>query len=89
MTQPAPREHPNAGERKMFRVGYFVWADVEAFDAGEAAMVGEAAFGWPGNWSPPLDAVAFEGVINGYIARASVVRSQALMSFEKEVSDAG
>lgn len=75
---PPPREHPHADKRQTFRVGYFVWADVEAFDASEAGIVGEAAFGWPGNWSIPHDPVPYEGSLNGYIVRASIVRSQAM-----------
>lgn len=80
----APREHPSADHKRMFRVGYFVSVDVEAFDAGEAGLVGEAALGWPGDWRPRHDPVPVEGVLNGYIVRASIVRSQAL-----QVSDSG
>lgn len=82
--QPAPREHPSAENRQVFRVGYFVTVDVEAFDEGEAALVGEAALGWPGNWSPPHDPVHHTGTLNGYIVRASIIRSQAMMAKPKE-----
>lgn len=83
MPMPDPIEHPHASERRTFRVGYFVWADVEAFSAGEAASVGEAAFGWPGDWSPPHEPVPYEGRLNQYIVRASIVRTRALMAHER------
>lgn len=35
------REHPEASKRKVYRVGYFVTVDVDAFDEQEAGIVGE------------------------------------------------
>jgi predicted NBD/HSP70 family sugar kinase len=43
-----PKEHPLAVNRKVFRVGYFVTVDVDAFDEQEAGIVGERACQWPG-----------------------------------------
>lgn len=73
------KEHPHATDRKVFRVGYFVTVDVDAFDASEATVVGECACHWPGNWSVPHEPVAVEGEINGYRVTARIVRSEALM----------
>lgn len=73
-----PREHPHATDRKVFRVGYFVTVDVDAFDEGEAAIVGEVACGWPGHHRS-REAIAVVGEINGYRVSARIVSSEALM----------
>lgn len=79
-----PRIHPKDSERKWFRVVYAVTLDVLAFDEHEAAIVGEAAAGWPGNWSPPPEPIPVQGEINGWIVQGQLVRSQALMVKEKK-----
>lgn len=69
-------------DKKKFRVGYFVWVDAEGYDESEASMVGEAALGWPGDWSPPGDPVDHEGLLNGHKVKASIIRSRAMMARE-------
>lgn len=70
-------------DRKRWRVGFYVEVELDAYE-GEAAIVAEAACGWPGSWSPPHDAVISHGVINDKPITASILRSQALMVKEVE-----
>lgn len=72
------REHPEADKRKVYRVGYFVTVDVDAFDEQEAGIVGERACQWPGSWTQH-EPVAVEGEIDGYRVTARIVRSEAMM----------
>lgn len=74
----------DAPKRKQFRVGYFVTVDVMAYHESEAGIVGEAACGWPGDWSPPRDPVPVEGTINDHRVVGSIVRSQAMMVKEMD-----
>lgn len=66
-------------KRKVFRVGFFVTVEVDSFHESEAAIMAEAACGWPGSWSPAHDPIPISGVINGHVVTARIIRSQAMM----------
>lgn len=68
-------------ETRTYRLGFFVAVDVVATDEHDAWFVAERATGWPGEWSPPKPPVPVSRDWGkGRIARAVIVRSQALMA---------
>lgn len=62
--------------RTAWRVGFYVEVEVNAYD-GEAAIVAQAATGWP--WTRHHEPVEVEGFINRKPVTGRILSSQALM----------
>lgn len=66
--------------RKRYRVGYFVAVEIDAFDAGEAALIGRVVCKWPRERRDTPRVVL--GEFEGKSFQAAIVESTALMATE-------
>jgi hypothetical protein len=75
--ESGPQDDP---QERTYRLGFFVVVDVQATDESDAWIIAERATGWPGEWRPPKPPVPVSREWKpGRLARATIIRSQALM----------